>query len=128
MLPLKPRPNDSTTHEQALELLLEIHRAVAHSETALLAGHLSELETSTSNQQMLCRKLQDLLAAPEFSSAAITKSPYFIAAVTHLREDSRVFSAVLGRMRRNLQGLRHALLGPDDFYKQQRIHKEELMI
>lgn len=119
-------PAPTATHDEALQLLIEIRSAVAQSQSALLSGRLSQLEDCTATELILCRKLQLFLAAsPKFKKPG---SPHLVNAVALLQQDTNILAGVLSRMRRNLQSLQHALLGPATLYNDKPTRTQELTI
>jgi len=125
MEPTLQRTKEMAEHNEALQLLLEIESSIVRSQSAVLGRRLSEIDACTAEQRILCGKLQTLATASQYPGIARLDHPHLISAATRLREKGRIFSAVLAKMRRHLDSLQHALLGPSRFYLHTRSRNEE---
>ncbi len=95
------------------EMLEELSSVIAKSQSALLDGKLRELEGCVRRQRTLCEQLESRLRRYSARQNLPCDRDCAHIAVTamHAREQNRVFSAVLRRMRRNLEVVRNALAG-----------------
>jgi hypothetical protein len=125
MEPTLQRTKEMTEYDEALQLLLEIESSIVRSQSAVLGRRLSEIDTCTAEQRILCGKLQTLATASEYPGMARLDHPHLISAATRLREKARIFWAVLAKTRRNLDSLQHALLGLSRFYQHTPSRDEE---
>lgn len=99
----------STTDRRVL--IEEIACAISGAQAALLAGRIQDFESCISRQQELCALWKRLEASPVNSSPGNADDRDLIQAARRVQRQSLVFSAVVRRMRRHLETLRHVLNG-----------------
>ena len=87
-------------------ILAEMSRIIAGAQSALLDGRMADLEQCIMRERELCREFQLALPADDLAVAQVAIDTRRQAA-ERAREQNRVFSAVLRRMRRNLEVLRN---------------------
>ena len=94
-------------------ILAELNGVIANSQSALLASKLQQLESCVRQQRSLCERLESALRKYSRSHPYACDPECMRIAVSALeaREQNRVLSAVLRRMRRNLEVMRNALAG-----------------
>jgi hypothetical protein len=112
---------DLSGEEKALQLVLDMQRALSQSQSALLGSDLEEFARCTARQQELGRELQKLISAnPHAAEHKLAITSELIFAAQGARNESRLFAAVLRRMRRNLEILSAAVQGTSYLYTQPR--------
>ena len=96
-------------------ILRELSGVIVESQSALFASKPQELEHCIARQRTLCEELESSLQGYE---SAIEAGGHPKAAPTRLvltalkaREQSRLFSALLRRMRHNLEIMRNSSMG-----------------
>ena len=100
--------------QNAARILQDVTGAIAASQAALIKGSLQELENCIERQRGLCRKLQFVLRTNSGASTGENDGPKrreLKAVALQARDQNRVFSAVLRRVRRNLEIMRNISAG-----------------
>lgn len=109
--------NSTASHDcrEPEAILRELSGVIVESQSALLASKPQELEHCVARQRTLCEELEFSLREYE---SAISPGAHPQAAPTHFvltalkaREQSRLFSALLRRLRHNLEIMRNSLMG-----------------
>lgn len=114
--------NSTVSHESRRPeaILQELKGVIAESQSALLKGHPEELENCIVRQKRHCKELEFWLReyGARVADAVLVKSEPTQLVVTAMeaREQNRLFSALLRRMRHNLEVMRNILSGPSDEY------------
>jgi hypothetical protein len=114
--------NSTVSHESRRPeaTLQELKGVIAESQSALLEGHPEELENCILRQKAHCKELEFWLreygttvAGDVEANSAPTR---LVVTAMEAREQNRLFSALLRRMRHNLEVMRNILSGPSDEY------------
>ncbi len=114
--------NSTVSHdsERPESILQELKGSIADSQSALLEGDPQELENCILRQRGLCEKLECWLreqageiAAGVHANSAPTQ---VVVSAMEAREQNRLFSALLRRMRHNLEVMRNIWSGPSFEY------------
>src|SRR6476646_3122282 len=107
--------NSTVLHERKMPeaILQELKGVIAESQSALLEGHPEELENCIARQRALCEELESWLRTHGRASIhATTARTELVVSAMQAREHNRLFSALLRRMRHNLEVMRNVFLGP----------------
>jgi len=96
-------------------ILRELSEVIEKSQSALLGNNPQELDNCISRQRTLCEELEFSLR--EYASAVSlgvdpkTAPSHLVLNAMKAREQNRLFSALLRRMRHNLEIMRNSLMG-----------------
>jgi hypothetical protein len=114
--------NSTVSHESRRPeaILQDLTGVIAESQSALLKGHPEELENCILRQKGHCKELE--LWLREYGTTVArnvdvnSASNRMVVTAMEAREQNRLFSALLRRMRHNLEVMRNILSGPSDKY------------
>ena len=115
---MKSTASPDTSSVQSL--LEDLQSVIAGSQVALLAGRVQELESCVARQRELCHQLESTLQALSSTSNHSGATPGLVETALSARDQNRVFSAVLRRMRQNLEIMRNSLAGLETEYEARR--------